>query len=78
MLAVSQNLMTTSSTPLISLALPAALSPRVINALTASPLSVDLRRQSPHFYRLATRILELFEEDDVVDVLLQVCVGVSS
>lgn len=45
---------------------------RVINALKADPNSVDLRAQAPHFYALGARILDLFEDDDIVDVLTEV------
>lgn len=57
---------------MVSLDFPAALSQRVINALKADPNTVDLRAQAPHFYALASRILELFEEEEIVDVLLEV------
>jgi GINS complex subunit 3 len=60
------------SSPLVSLDFPAALSQRVINALKADPKTVDLRAQAPHFYALGARILELFEEEEIVDVLLEV------
>ena len=33
---------------------------------------MDLRAQAPHFYELAARVLDLFEEDEIVDVLNQV------
>lgn len=55
-----------SPTPLISLDLPPALSPPVLAALRASPQSVDIRAQAPHFFALAARLLELFEDDDQV------------
>lgn len=42
---------------------------RVLNALRADPISVELRQQARYFYAFATRVLELFEEEDVVDVL---------
>jgi len=58
---------------MVSLDFPAALSQRVINALKADPNTVDLRAQAPHFYALVSRILELFEEEEIVDVLLEVC-----
>ncbi|PMD35031.1 putative GINS complex subunit Psf3 [Hyaloscypha variabilis F] len=67
-LAVSQL---TPSTSLITLDLPASLSPRVMNALKADPKSVDLRSLAANFYGLAERILELFEEEEVCDVLLE-------
>ncbi|OJJ82237.1 DNA replication protein PSF3 [Aspergillus glaucus CBS 516.65] len=54
---------------LVSLDLPPALSERVMNALKADPRTVDLRALAPHFYNLSERILELFEEEEMVDVL---------
>jgi hypothetical protein len=60
------------SSPLVTLDFPPALSQRVINALKADPGTVDLRAQAPHFYALGARILELFEEEEMVDVLLEV------
>lgn len=49
--------------------MPAALSQRVVNALKADPKTVDLRAQAQHFYSLGARIMELFEEEEMVDVL---------
>lgn len=69
MLALSQSLNTSA---LVTLDPPTALSPRVMNALKADPQTVDLRALAPHFYNLGARILELFEEDDMVDVLSEV------
>ncbi|KAJ4359088.1 DNA replication protein [Ascochyta clinopodiicola] len=66
MLALSQSLNTQS---LVTLDTPTALSPRVLNALKADPKTVDLRALAPHFYNLGARILELFDEEDMVDVL---------
>lgn len=66
MLAVSQNLSTSS---LVTLDLPQCLSTRVVNALKADPRTVDIRALAPHFYALGARMLELFEEDDLADVL---------
>ena len=48
------------------------LSQRVVNALKADPRTIDLRSQAPHFYDLGARILELFEGDEIVDVLIEV------
>ena len=56
----------------LSLDLPASLSPRVLNALKADARTVDLRTLASHFYRLAARILDLFEEEEIVDVLSEV------
>lgn len=66
MLAISPQLGTSR---LITLDLPAALSPRVLNALTADPVSVDLRALAPHFYGLGARVLELFEDEELVEGL---------
>ena len=66
MLAVSSPTMSKS---LVTLDLPACLSQRVINALKADAKSVDLRAQAQHFYNLGARMLELFEEDEILDVL---------
>lgn len=61
MLAISQNLVT--------LDLPQCLSTRVVNALKADPRTVDIRVLAPHFYALGARMLELFEEDELADIL---------
>lgn len=42
-----------------------------MNALKADPKSVDLRALAQNFYGLGSRILELFEEEDVCDVLME-------
>jgi GINS complex subunit 3 len=68
MLAVSSP---NSLKPLVTLDLPPSLSPRIMNALKADPKSVDLRALAQHFYRLGARILELFEEEEVCDVLME-------
>ena len=43
----------------------------MINALKADPRTVDLRAQAGHYYELAIRVLELFDEDEIVDVLTE-------
>lgn len=43
-----------------------------MNALKADPRTVDLRTLAPHFYSLGVRILELFEEEEMVDILTDV------
>lgn len=45
MLAVSQN---QTGTPILTLDMPTALSPRVLNALKADPKTVDLRALAQH------------------------------
>ncbi|EFQ85849.1 hypothetical protein PTT_19069 [Pyrenophora teres f. teres 0-1] len=62
----SQSLNTSS---LVTVDPPSALSPRVLNALKADPRTVDLRALAPHFYNLGARILELFEEEEMIEVL---------
>jgi GINS complex subunit 3 len=57
----------------VTLDLPSALSERVLNALKADPRTVDLRSLAPHFYSLGIRVLELFEEDNIADILSDVC-----
>lgn len=69
MLALSQSLNTQS---LVTLDPPTALSPRVLNALKADPRTVDLRALAPHFYNLGARILELFDEEEMIEVLSEV------
>ena len=65
----SQSLNTSS---LVTIVPPFALSPRVLNALKADPRTVDLRALAPHFYNLGARILELFEEEEMIEVLSDV------
>ena len=65
----SQSLNTSS---LVTIDPPSALSPRVLNALKADPRTVDLRALAPHFYNLGARILELFEEEAMIEVLSDV------
>lgn len=57
---------------LVTLDIPSALSERVMNALKADPRTVDLRALAPNFYRLSERVLELFEEEEMVDILSNV------
>lgn len=33
---------------------------------------MDLRAQASHFYALGARVMDLFEDDDIVDVLIEV------
>lgn len=61
------------SQPMATIDLPTSLSPRVLNALKADPRTVDLRAQAAHFFSLGARMLELFEEEEMVDVLTDVC-----
>lgn len=66
---MSQNL---STSAFITLDIPSPLSPRVMNALKADPRTLDLRALAPHFYSLGTRILELFDDEEMSDVLSEV------
>lgn len=69
MLAVSKP---DGENSLANLDMPDALGSRVLNALRADPRSVDLRAQAVWFYGLGERMLELFDEEEVVDVLEEV------
>lgn len=71
MLAVSKPAGPSSSS-LATLDMPSALSQKVMNALRADPKSVDLRAQAQWYYGLGERMLELFEEEEMVDVLTDV------
>ena len=64
---------TSSSDPdtLITMDMPLALSKRVLNALRADAKSVDLRAQAMHFYGLGARMLELFEDEELTEVLVE-------
>lgn len=75
MLAISQS---QSGASTLTLDLPTALSVRVINALKADPKTLDLRAQAPHFYALGARMLELFEEDELGEVLNDVSEATSA
>jgi hypothetical protein len=44
-----------------------------MNALKADPKSVDLRALATHFYRLGVRVLQVFEDEELVDLLADVC-----
>ena len=58
---------------MLTLDLPAALAPRVLNALKADATSVDLKLlASGGFYGLVARVLELFEEEGLGDVVVEV------
>ena len=59
--------------PLLTLDLPASLQPRVLNALKADAKSVDVRGLDVYFFEGGSRILELLEEEQVGDILSEVC-----
>ena len=71
MLAVSNP---SGNSSLATLDLPQALSQRVMNALKADPKTVDLRAQAQHFYNIGARMLELFEEEEMVYILTDVSI----
>lgn len=58
-----------SSGSLVTLDMPAPLGPRVMNALRADPKSVDVRSQAQRFYGLGERMLDLFDDEEVSEVL---------
>ncbi|KEZ40733.1 DNA replication complex GINS protein PSF3 [Scedosporium apiospermum] len=55
--------------PPVTMSPPAALSTEVVQALKADPRAVPLRDQSAHFYGLGTRMLDLFEDKELAEVL---------
>lgn len=61
-----------SSNSLATLDMPAPLGPRVMNALRADPKSVDIRAQAQRFYGLGERMLDLFDDEEVAEVLNEV------
>jgi GINS complex subunit 3 len=71
MLAVSKPAGPSTSS-LASLDMPPPLGQRVMNALRADPKSVDLRAQAQFFYGLGERMFELFDEEELVEVLSDV------
>lgn len=74
MLAVS---LPVGSSPLITLDLPSVLGPRVLNALKADPRTIDIRALAPHYYALGSLMLELFDEEEIVDVMSAVSIILS-
>ncbi|CAK7201718.1 DNA replication protein [Sporothrix eucalyptigena] len=77
MLALANNNASSSdeAKPFLTLNLPPALRHDVVQALKADPRAVPLRDQSAHFYALATRMLDLFEDADLASVLRDAFVG---
>jgi hypothetical protein len=71
MLAVSSGPQS-GGQPLVALDFPAPLQQRVVNALKADPRTVDLRAQAPQYYSLGAKILDLFEDEELADVLMEV------
>jgi GINS complex subunit 3 len=67
-LASSAGGMSQSRNP-VTLNLPPALRQEVLSALKADARAVPLRDQSAHFFALGTRMLELFDEAEVAEVL---------
>ncbi|EME45000.1 hypothetical protein DOTSEDRAFT_70896 [Dothistroma septosporum NZE10] len=67
MLAVSKPAGPSSS--LASLDLPPALGPKVMAALAAGPKSVDIRAQAQWFYGMGERMLDLFDDEEVAELL---------
>ncbi|KAB5527926.1 hypothetical protein GE09DRAFT_975429 [Coniochaeta sp. 2T2.1] len=58
-----------SETAFLVVELPKPLSQEVFQALKADPRAVPLRDQSAHFYNLATKMLDLFDEKDMTATL---------
>lgn len=49
-----------------------------MNALKADPRTVDLRALAPHFYSFGVRILDLFDEEEIVDILSDVSLNLGT
>jgi GINS complex subunit 3 len=64
--------MTSPPSQLVSLEIPEAVGDRVMNALNADPKSVNVRHQARYFYNLGERILELFDDEQMIEVLTDV------
>lgn len=75
MLAVSRP--GSGAASLATLDMPTALGHRVLNALRADPKSVDIRAQAQFFYGMGERMLELFDEEEIADVLSDVSSSLS-
>lgn len=58
-------------TTFLTMDMPGALSKKVVNALKADPKTVLLREQATHFYALGARMLELFDEEELVELLTE-------
>ncbi|KAK4502405.1 hypothetical protein PRZ48_005830 [Zasmidium cellare] len=58
-----------SSATLASVDMPSELGPRVLNALKADPKSVDIKAQARWFYGLGERMLDLFDDEEISEVL---------
>ncbi|KAF6816545.1 DNA replication complex GINS protein psf3 [Colletotrichum sojae] len=69
MLALANTGPTQDSKAPVTLNLPPALSNQVVQALKADPRAVPVRDQSAHFYGLGTRILDLFDERELSEVM---------
>lgn len=63
------NTGTADGKPFVTFDLPPALGNDVVQALKADPRAVPLRDQSPHFYGLATQMMELADEQELAAIL---------
>lgn len=61
-----------SSGALATVEMPSSLQQRVVNALRADPKSVDVRAQAQWFYGLGERMLELFDDEELTEILTDV------
>lgn len=60
-----------ANVPLIDIDFPDCLKSRVLNALKADPKTVDLRAQAQHYYALGARLLNVFEDNEVLEILME-------
>ncbi|WYZ43306.1 hypothetical protein EsH8_VI_001005 [Colletotrichum jinshuiense] len=78
MLALANTGTAEDSKAPVTLNLPSALSNQVVQALKADPRAVPVRDQSAHFYGLGTRILDLFDERELSEVMRKTFVARAS
>ncbi|WQF80962.1 Putative GINS complex, subunit Psf3, GINS subunit, domain A, GINS complex, subunit Psf3 superfamily [Colletotrichum destructivum] len=78
MLALANTGTAEDSKAPVTLNLPPALSQQVVQALKADPRAVPVRDQSAHFYGLGTRILDLFDERELSEVMRKTFVARAS
>ncbi|OLN81355.1 DNA replication complex GINS protein psf3 [Colletotrichum chlorophyti] len=78
MLALANTGTAEDSKAPVTLNLPPALSNQVISALKADARAVPVRDQSAHFYGLGTRILDLFDERELSEVMRKTFVSRAS
>lgn len=57
------------STPFLQMLTPETFTNKVINAIKADPVSLDLHSINPHFYSLAIKWINLFSDKDLAKIV---------